>query len=888
MGGLALVIVLVSIPIALVRGGTTRHRITLLQLELQTVRDAIGSIGVAPVAAAEPAPTPLRLSVELPLPPVRRADVPLRSSAEIEAAPDVPAELGSTADRTRAAVDRLTAENPLVRLVAEAHAIVRIGVLVLLVGIGFLYRLASHEGWISPWLRIAVAGGVGLVLLAIAWRLLQTRRAYALALAGGGFGALFMTALAADRLYHLIPSLAALAAMVAVAIACALSAIKARARALALLALAGGLLAPVMTQVEAATGGLDDARSVGSLIAYFALLNLTMAVIVWVRPWRELPLLSLAGTAIFGLAWGVDSYHASLLVPVEIGLAVHLVIAIATTTRFADHLDRGDRTAAIDGSLVFGVPVAVLGLHLAVAGGRSTLIAITLGAAGATYLALAALLRRRGDARRTIRLAFLILGLGLTGLAVPYALESSVATGFVWMLEAVALIWFSLRTGSLVSRAFGLVGLTIGPIAALLDTGTVSSDQTAFASGIAAIAMLAAMEVTRRARFATSPLPLLELQQRVLGGSGLAFTVASATVFAREHVATPHQALFAVVCLGAVGALAECLQRRRGFGDAMILAISAGPAAIGAALVHLIWFHHVLAGSGVIAALVALAAHGELLRRNDSSPLAMAWHWLLAATPLAMLGEELAWQAHRHGAGHEVELLAIAGPVLVAAVGIVLATRANRWPVGSHSPLYPRWIGSSLATLGAVAGLIVGPVLSGSDHPVRYLPLLNPLDLLALAGGVVAVLYLRRERFAQRELATRVLAVAAFFATNAAIARGFHQLAGVEWDLSSLLGASSLQSVLSVIWSLAALTLMVVGARRRLVAPWLAGAVLLAATVAKLFLLDLATLAPVARIATFMGVGVLMLVIGYLAPAPPELRRRRPSPAPDGEQRPAD
>ena len=51
---------------------------------------------------------------------------------------------------------------------------------------------------------------------------------------------------------------------------------------------------------------------------------------------------------------------------------------------------------------------------------------------------------------------------------------------------------------------------------------------------------------------------------------------------------------------------------------------------------------------------------------------------------------------------------------------------------------------------------------------------------------------------------------------------------------------------------------------------------------------DLATLAPVARIATFMGVGGLMLVIGYLAPAPPELRRRRPSPAPDGAQRPAD
>ena len=101
MGGLALFIVLVSIPIALVRGGITRHRITLLQLELQTVRDAIGSIGVVPVATAGPAPTPLRPRVELPLPPVRRADAPLPSSTEVEAAHDIPAELGSTADRTR-------------------------------------------------------------------------------------------------------------------------------------------------------------------------------------------------------------------------------------------------------------------------------------------------------------------------------------------------------------------------------------------------------------------------------------------------------------------------------------------------------------------------------------------------------------------------------------------------------------------------------------------------------------------------------------------------------------------------------------------------------------------------------------------------------------------
>jgi uncharacterized membrane protein len=51
-------------------------------------------------------------------------------------------------------------------------------------------------------------------------------------------------------------------------------------------------------------------------------------------------------------------------------------------------------------------------------------------------------------------------------------------------------------------------------------------------------------------------------------------------------------------------------------------------------------------------------------------------------------------------------------------------------------------------------------------------------------------------------------------------------------------------------------------------APWVAGAVLLAAVVAKLLLVDLSGTGTVMRIVSFIGVGVLMLVIGYVAPLP--------------------
>jgi len=42
--------------------------------------------------------------------------------------------------------------------------------------------------------------------------------------------------------------------------------------------------------------------------------------------------------------------------------------------------------------------------------------------------------------------------------------------------------------------------------------------------------------------------------------------------------------------------------------------------------------------------------------------------------------------------------------------------------------------------------------------------------------------------------------------------------------------------------------------------------------VVKLFLVDLSNVGTVERIVSFIGVGVLMLVIGYLLPVPPRFR----------------
>jgi uncharacterized membrane protein len=77
------------------------------------------------------------------------------------------------------------------------------------------------------------------------------------------------------------------------------------------------------------------------------------------------------------------------------------------------------------------------------------------------------------------------------------------------------------------------------------------------------------------------------------------------------------------------------------------------------------------------------------------------------------------------------------------------------------------------------------------------------------------------------------------------------------------------QASLSIFWSLLALCAIAVSARRQQRWIWIGGAGLMGVVVAKLFLLDLAGTGTLARIVSFLGVGAVMLLAGYLAPLPP-------------------
>ncbi len=107
--------------------------------------------------------------------------------------------------------------------------------------------------------------------------------------------------------------------------------------------------------------------------------------------------------------------------------------------------------------------------------------------------------------------------------------------------------------------------------------------------------------------------------------------------------------------------------------------------------------------------------------------------------------------------------------------------------------------------------------------------------------------------------------------------RAVHFWAGVPYTLNGLFGSVIYQAALTMTWSTIALLTMVFATRRTLRLMWFVGAALLGIVVLKLFLVDLTGIGTVARIISFVGVGLLMLVIGYFSPLPPRQTREVPA-----------
>lgn len=846
-------------------------RIAALERELAALSGRRTEPATAPAAARHTS----EVTVDLDRPPDFDLDLP-PASAQPDAYRDASP---ATATGTRVDLDPLYARCR--DWLLGGNTLVRIGILVLFFGLAFLARYAAEQALLPPALRLTGIAAVGLALATVGWRLRARRRGYALTLQGGGVAVLYLTVFAAFRLYGLLAPGLAFGLMLAMVAVAAWFAVRQDAAALAVIGSAGGFAAPIL----ASAGGGSHVE----LFTYYALLNAGVLVLAWRRAWRSLNLTGFLFTFAIGLAWGARAYHPWHFATTEPFLVLFFLMYVAAAVAYAWRHATTLRDP-LDGTLVFGVPVVGFGLQAALVQGMPYALAWSAAAVGVFYLLLAALLQRlRRPALGLLTASFGALGIAFLTLALPLAFDGRWSAA-AWALEGAALWWVGLRQRRRLAAASGLLlqagaGLLFAADLAqhpgLRDAAMLNSAYL----GTTMIAVAGFVSAWRATHAPDWPAWLRPLGHALLGWAGL-WWLGGSWAEIDAHVATGTRPAAHLLLFAASGALAVGLAPRLRW-----TALQAGfvlPAlGMGLALAQVLRYGVPPSGhGGGLAWPLAFAAHLFVLRRADAHPARQALGgthtagvWLLALAGAQELGQRCA--ALDLGSGWQAA--AFAAPAVLVLAALAWRAEDRRWPLRSWPTAYLHHGAGGLALALALWSLLVLPQVDGSAFPYAYLPLLNPLDLCvgALLGS--SAWWLRRvgagpANPTHLRALQAGLAALAFIGLNGALLRAVHHATGLPWELSRLLAADTTQTALSLCWATLGLGLMLFANRRASRPVWLTGAALMAAVVTKLFLVDMAASGTLTRIVSFIGAGLLLLVVGYFSPLPP-----RRDPAADGE-----
>jgi uncharacterized membrane protein len=783
------------------------------------------------------------------------------------------------------------------------NTIVRAGVVILFIGVAFLLRFAAEHAVLPIEARLAGVALFGLALWVVGWRLRSARRGYALSLQGAGIGVLYLVVFAGMRLYGLVPAPLAFGLLAALSVLTALLAVRQDALPLAVLAFGGGFLAPVLTS----TGQGSHV----ALFSYYLVLNAAIAWIAHRQAWKLLNLVGFAFTFVIGTAWGVRSYEPALYASTQLFLALHFALYLAICVGYSRQLAAAPdeaRLRYVDGGLLFGLPIVAFGLQAAIVKHLPYGLALSSAVLSGVYLLLGRWLwRQAGSSLRLLTEGLLALGLVFLVLVTPLALDAR-WTGAAWAVQGAGLLWIALRQHRGWAAAMGLV---LQLLAAASFWGDPLADADALpwlnarllgALLLGGAALVSARLLLRAASAGAVPWPgasrpLPAWVPDALHWLMLALGVLQAVLgvwLEAESVQAPFDDAWrgVMVLVLAVVAL-ELAQARLHWPQLGVAGRALAGLAVLTSLAAVLdadtaqRFGRFFTELGWLEAAVVLAAGGWMqrrLRHDDAGPwrrslpvehLALGWYALVQAglQSHALAGHFVV----RHASWTATALIVL--PTLLA-LRLAANLRDGGWPASAHPRTWREGLLQPWLALLAVWALVVNAVADAGMQPLPYLPLVNPVDLGHALGALYAMVLLRAGLVSRRPLLVGA-AVVGFAWLNGMLVRSLHHWAGTPMWLDGALDTGIVQTGLTILWTALALIAMLYASRkagadvaRRV---WIGGAAMLAVVVAKLFFVDLSSIGTLERIVSFLGVGMLMLVIGYVSPLPPGAAAREAS-----------
>ncbi len=398
----------------------------------------------------------------------------------------------------------------------------KIGILILVIGLGIFVKYAIDNNLIGPLGRIIGGYVAGLVLIGLSYRLKKDYAAYSAVLLSGGVSTLYFTTYFAYDFYALLPHILAFVIMVAITLFTVYAATQYNQQVIGVIGLVGAYAVPLLLS--------QGSGRVAILFTYMGMINIGVAAVSYYKKWAWMNIIAFFVTWIVVVSWFALSYQPALHLTTALGFsALFFLIFYAVFVFYQlsyEKLLQYHSAFVITNSLIF----FLIGQSaLEQAGYVKQAAFFALGIA-AVHGLVAALMKRR---KLSEAIYYLAIGLALLFVTLSVQLYfDGFSVALLWAAEAVVLCWIAQQTkaGFYIYSALILVALSTLSLMHVWETAYVGSGQLSFLrnryflTGLGVVAsQLAILWMLRRNR--TSDQPLLSPSALEVFFNGLAMCV---------------------------------------------------------------------------------------------------------------------------------------------------------------------------------------------------------------------------------------------------------------------------------------------------------------------------------------------------------------------------
>lgn len=737
----------------------------------------------------------------------------------------------------------------------HGNPILRVAVTVLMVGVVLLLRFASEHWQLSLGVKLGFIASAGIATTVAGYWLQNKNQLFAVALQGVGLAVVFLT-LVFSHHFAVIASLSTASILfVFLLVATVYLSLRQQALYLALLALTMAYLAPLVIP--------QNHPDVIFLFGYYFVINLAVAALNFIQPWKILHQIAFFATMFIGGS-SIGVYAKSTQFDVlDVILWLHIALFIWLSIRYSQLMLRAQNQQQTDQSserlqpildvgLIFSVPVLGFSLHAYLM--HNSTPALTWGAVAlaATYTGLNFWIKRQYPQLSILAKSFFILAVVFVALIFPLA-KGAHWTSTGWVIQGTALIVWGVTERYRLSRYTGVALVLLSSVALLFQVWSndhfpiLSTAIFALAQFISAFYLLHYQEVEKY------------FSARMLSGIFLALGLYAGAIAGTEwmqwqqHGLSPYLAVAAIL-LG-LFSLAVKLKSRLQWGSVQLILLTCLLALLYAESfaqnVYSVWhWSSSLNQVSFAVASIAMTLILMFLSSHTSKASLMLWSallWLsLASTGLAIL------------------------PIMPLVALAIVPAIYSLWQFISKNTQLLHQVPIWCLTLFWLVLISLDPY---SAQQYYVLPLFNLTDILSVLMffGLIWMIYhhdFSAERSIEWGFKVTTILIGLLVLSSVLVRAMHHYLGTPFWGLA-IWSNGDVQLSLTLLWVILAFILMTFSSRRHIRQIWFVGAALLAIVVVKLLLLDLSQSGTLTRVISFIGSGAVMLVIAYLAPLPP-------------------